>query len=94
MTKEIDNMEGLAVREQPSGEVLITMISDDNFNHLMQRTIHAAVRPARSGPARGRRPAGQDGAVDSGCGSANLSVRRWRGASPSDTSTSPHGHPG
>jgi hypothetical protein len=38
-TKEIDNMEGLAVREQPSGEVLITMISDDNFNHLMQRTI-------------------------------------------------------
>jgi hypothetical protein len=38
-TKEIDNMEGLAVREEPSGEVLITMISDDNFNHLMQRTI-------------------------------------------------------
>ena len=38
-TKEIDNMEGLAVREEPSGEILITMISDDNFNHLMQRTI-------------------------------------------------------
>jgi hypothetical protein len=39
MTKEIDNMEGLAVRQEPSGEILITMISDDNFNHLMQRTI-------------------------------------------------------
>jgi hypothetical protein len=38
-SKEIDNMEGMAVREEASGELLITMISDDNFNHLMQRTL-------------------------------------------------------
>jgi len=39
MGQEIDNMEGLAVREGPSGETLITMISDDNFNALLQRTV-------------------------------------------------------
>ena len=38
-TKEIDNMEGLALREQPNGEISIYMISDDNFNHLAQRTL-------------------------------------------------------
>jgi hypothetical protein len=39
MGQEIDNMEGLAVREGPGGETLITMISDDNFNALLQRTV-------------------------------------------------------
>jgi hypothetical protein len=39
MAHEIDNMEGLAVRERPGGETLITMISDDNFNRLLQRTV-------------------------------------------------------
>lgn len=34
----IDNMEGLAVREGASGETLIYVISDDNFNPL-QRTL-------------------------------------------------------
>ena len=38
-TQEIDNMEGLATHLGPNGETIITMISDDNFNHLMQRTI-------------------------------------------------------
>jgi hypothetical protein len=38
-SKEIDNMEGLALREQANGEISIYMISDDNFNHLSQRTI-------------------------------------------------------
>src|SRR5262249_17612523 len=39
VSKEIDNMEGLAVREEPSGELTIFMISDDNFNHLTQRRV-------------------------------------------------------
>jgi hypothetical protein len=39
MAYEIDNMEGLAVRDGPDGELLITMISDDNFNTFLQRTV-------------------------------------------------------
>lgn len=39
LSDEIDNMEGLAVTRLKSGEVLITMISDDNFNHVLQRTV-------------------------------------------------------
>lgn len=34
----IDNMEGLAVREDENGDLLIYMISDDNFNPV-QRTV-------------------------------------------------------
>ncbi len=37
--QEIDNMEGIAVREGKDGETLITLISDDNFNKLLQRTV-------------------------------------------------------
>lgn len=36
---EIDNMEGLAAHPGPNGTTILTMISDDNFNHLMQRTV-------------------------------------------------------
>lgn len=36
---EIDNMEGLAVVQGAKGETIITMISDDNFNHVSQRTV-------------------------------------------------------
>jgi hypothetical protein len=39
MGQEIDNMEGVAVREGPNGETLVTLISDDNFNKLLQRTV-------------------------------------------------------
>jgi hypothetical protein len=39
MGHEIDNMEGLALHTGPRGETIITMISDDNFNHVMQRTV-------------------------------------------------------
>lgn len=39
MTNEIDNMEGLAVHTSPQGEVVLTIVSDDNFSHLLQRTI-------------------------------------------------------
>lgn len=34
---EIDNMEGLAVHQTTAGEIVLTMISDDNFSPL-QRT--------------------------------------------------------
>lgn len=37
--QEIDNMEGLAVHAGAGGEIVVTMISDDNFNHLLQRTL-------------------------------------------------------
>lgn len=36
---QIDNMEGLAVHTGADGEIIVTMISDDNFNRLLQRTI-------------------------------------------------------
>jgi hypothetical protein len=39
MRYEIDNMEGLAVHRGARGEPIITVISDDNFNPLLQRTI-------------------------------------------------------
>lgn len=39
MTYEIDNMEGLAVHTSPQRELVLTIVSDDNFNHLLQRTI-------------------------------------------------------
>jgi len=38
-TSEIDNLEGLAVSHGASGETVLTMISDDNFNHLFQRNL-------------------------------------------------------
>ncbi len=34
----IDNMEGLAIREDENGDLLIYMIADDNFNPV-QRTV-------------------------------------------------------
>lgn len=39
LNDQIDNMEGLAVTRLKTGETLVTMISDDNFNHLLQRTL-------------------------------------------------------
>ncbi len=35
---QIDNMEGMSVRSLPSGDVLITLVSDDNYS-LLQRTL-------------------------------------------------------
>jgi hypothetical protein len=37
--QEIDNMEGLAVHRGPKGETVITLISDDNFNQVLQKTV-------------------------------------------------------
>lgn len=37
--QEIDNMEGLAVHRSREGETVLTLISDDNFNAALQRTV-------------------------------------------------------
>lgn len=39
LTQEIDNMEGLAVSRDANGTAILTLISDDNFNHALQRTL-------------------------------------------------------
>lgn len=39
MAQDIDNMEGLAIHRDETGAAILTLISDDNFNHLFQRTI-------------------------------------------------------
>ncbi|MDX2204452.1 MAG: esterase-like activity of phytase family protein [Hyphomicrobiaceae bacterium] len=36
---QIDNMEGLAVHRDARGGQVVTLLSDDNFNHLLQRTL-------------------------------------------------------
>ena len=39
LSYEIDNMEGLGIHHGPDGETVLSLISDDNFNHILQRTI-------------------------------------------------------
>jgi hypothetical protein len=36
---EIDNMEGIAAHRSASGETVVSLISDDNFNRFLQRTV-------------------------------------------------------
>jgi hypothetical protein len=36
---DIDNMEGLSVHLGAGGETVLSLISDDNFNHFLQRTV-------------------------------------------------------
>ena len=36
---EIDNMEGIAVHRASNGDTVISVISDDNFNRMLQRTL-------------------------------------------------------
>jgi hypothetical protein len=36
---QIDNMEGVAVHKGVDGEIIVTMISDNNFNSVLQRTL-------------------------------------------------------
>jgi hypothetical protein len=38
MTSQIDNMEGLAVSQDASGRIILTLVSDDNFS-ILQRTL-------------------------------------------------------
>lgn len=39
LAAQIDNMEGLSVRRDQRGNVILTLISDDNFNRFLQRTL-------------------------------------------------------
>ncbi len=39
MGEQIDNMEGLAVRSGANGETILTLVSDDNGNRFLQRTM-------------------------------------------------------
>lgn len=39
MAQNIDNMEGLGVHQDASGATIITLISDDNYNRALQRTL-------------------------------------------------------
>lgn len=39
MSYNIDNMEGLSVHRSKAGQTIITMISDDNYNRFLQRTL-------------------------------------------------------
>ncbi len=39
MSNQIDNMEGLAARTDERGQTVLTLVSDDNGNRLLQRTI-------------------------------------------------------
>lgn len=39
MHENIDNMEGLALRRDAAGHTLLYMISDDNYNLMLQRTV-------------------------------------------------------
>lgn len=39
MSSQIDNMEGLALARTDAGELLITIISDDNMNRTLQRNL-------------------------------------------------------
>jgi hypothetical protein len=39
MSYEIDNMEAIAVHTAPTGETVITLMSDDNFNKFFQRNL-------------------------------------------------------
>jgi hypothetical protein len=36
---EIDNMEGICVHKGARGDTVVSLISDDNFNHFLQRTV-------------------------------------------------------
>jgi hypothetical protein len=38
LRNEIDNMEGLSIHRGAGGEIVLTLISDDNFS-LLQRTL-------------------------------------------------------
>ena len=39
MSYEIDNMEAVAVHKAPTGETVITLMSDDNYNKFLQRNL-------------------------------------------------------
>ena len=52
---EIDNMEGLAAHRSAAGETVLTLISDNNFNSFLQRTILLQFTLLENGQAAQRR---------------------------------------
>lgn len=59
MAQDIDNMEGIAVHQDSRGNAIITLISDDNFNRLYQRTIMLQFRLDADGKSAKARQAQQ-----------------------------------
>lgn len=53
LSHEIDNMEGIAVSRSAEGETVVTMISDDNYNRFLQRTVllQFTLKPAETADA-------------------------------------------
>jgi hypothetical protein len=51
---QIDNMEGLDVTRMPGGDIVLTVISDDNFNRLLQRNLLLQFALRRSNTAKAR----------------------------------------
>lgn len=60
MASEIDNMEGLAISRDTRGQTVITLISDNNFNNFLQRTLllQFALMPELT--AKANEPAGKE----------------------------------
>ena len=54
LSSEIDNMEGLAAHRTPGGQIVLTLVSDDNFNHFLQRTLLLQFTLADEGRAAAR----------------------------------------
>jgi hypothetical protein len=54
LNDDIDNMEGISATRLDDGQVVLTMISDDNFNHILQRTVllQFAVRSSEQAKTR------------------------------------------
>jgi len=50
MHETIDNMEGLALRRDANGKTFLYMISDDNYDHVLQRTLLLMFELAPSNP--------------------------------------------
>lgn len=58
MGDQIDNMEGLAIRTNELGETILTLVSDDNSNNLLQRTILLQFALTAEPPLPAPRPQG------------------------------------
>lgn len=52
MRHEIDNMEGLAVHRDTRRRLILTLISDDNFNSFLQRTLLLQFEAIQKKPAK------------------------------------------
>jgi hypothetical protein len=53
---EIDNMEGIAVHQTAGGDTIVSLISDDNFNRFLQRTLLLQFKLIDEAPQSASRP--------------------------------------